>query len=148
MAASYEAQQQREAATRIVRKLALGWYGAKLHDANIEAPMFDLDTGKALWGDVPDVDVANRQELTTILNQRTGVYSLYQEIAKAATAGFQLGGIVPHGYFTPDFKHSKVVFVPTREGYAFCAAHGPGAVLRNEPALIHFHERLRAALAG
>ena len=84
------------------------------------------------------VDVVNREELTPVLSTRQGIFSLYQEIAKAGTAGFQLGGIVPHGYFMP--KKGKVVFVPAREGYAFCAVHGPGAVLRHEPALIRVYE--------
>lgn len=84
------------------------------------------------------VDVANREELQPVLATRPGIYSLYQEIAKAATAGFQLGGLVPQGYFVP--KQGKVVFVDTMAGRAFVATHGPGAVLKREGQLVRVYE--------
>lgn len=104
--------------------------------AKIAAPnvggAFDVWKTRAL------VEVSNRDELKDVLATKTGIFSVYKALTKAATMGLQIGGQFPHAYLVP--FQGKAQLVATAEGYAFACAHGPGAVLSNIPKLEHVHE--------
>lgn len=85
------------------------------------------------------VEVSGRDELRGTLQTREGIYSVYKSLAKAATMGLQIGGQYPHAYLVP--MGGKATLVPTADGLAFAAAHGPGAVLARVPKLEHVHEK-------
>lgn len=103
----------------------------------IAAP--NVHGGWETWSKRALVEIANREELAPILATRAGMFSVYKCLAKAATMGLQIGGVFPQAYFMP--KESKAELVVTAEGYAFSAAHGPGAVLRSTPELVRVYER-------
>lgn len=94
----------------------------------------DFDT----WSKRALVEIANRDELSPVLSSRHGIFSIYKCLAKASTMGLQIGGQFPQAYFMP--AEGKAELVPTAEGYAFVAAHGPGAVLKGVPELIRVYE--------
>jgi recombinational DNA repair protein RecT len=114
--------------------------------ATIAAPnvqgSFDVWKARAL------VEIANRDELKSVINSREGVFSVYKALTKAATMGLQIGGQFPHAYFVP--MGGKAQLVTTAEGYAFAAVHGPGAVLANVPKLerVHENDKLRIDAAA
>jgi recombinational DNA repair protein RecT len=85
------------------------------------------------------VDISNRDELKGVLQTREGIFSVYKSLSKAATMGLQIGGQFPHAYLVP--MGGKAQLVPTAEGFAFAATHGPGAVLAHIPKLVRVHER-------
>ncbi len=85
------------------------------------------------------VEISNRDELKTVLQSKEGLFSVYKALSKAATMGLQIGGQFPHAYMVP--MGGKAQLVPTAEGYAFAATHGPGAVLANIPKLVRVHEK-------
>lgn len=91
------------------------------------------------WSTRALVEIANRDELSPVLQTRKGIFSIYKCLAKAATMGLQIGGQFPQAYFMP--AEGKAELVVTAEGYAFVAAHGPGAVLRSVPELIRVYEQ-------
>lgn len=95
----------------------------------------DFDT----WSKRALVEIANRDELSPVLSSRHGIFSIYKCLAKASTMGLQIGGQFPQAYFMP--AEGKAELVPTAEGYAFVAAHGPGAVLKGVPELIRVYEK-------
>ncbi len=103
----------------------------------IAAP--NVNGGWETWSKRALVEIANREELAPVLATRQGIFSVYKCLAKAATMGLQIGGVFPQAYLMP--KEGKAVLVVTAEGYAFGAAHGPGAVLRSTPELLRVYEQ-------
>jgi len=95
----------------------------------------DFDT----WKTRALVLIANDENLRPIIQTRTGIFSIYQELARAATMGLQVGGHFPHLYFAP--MKGKAVMIPTAEGYAFCARYGPGHVLKLTPQLREVYDK-------
>ncbi len=91
------------------------------------------------WAKRALVHVTSKEELKPVLQTKTGIWSIYQELAKAAQLGLQVGGQFPHGYLVP--KGGKAVLMITATGYAFAAVHGPGAVLRHIPPLVEVYEK-------
>jgi len=94
---------------------------------------FDVWQARAL------VEIANRDELKTVLSTREGVFSVYKCLTKFSTMGLQIGGQFPHAYLVP--FAGKAAPVVTADGYAFACAHGPGAVLVRIPKLEHVYEK-------
>jgi len=90
------------------------------------------------WMQRAIVSIGNDDNLKDIINSRTGLFSVYQGLAKASTMGLQIGGQFPHAYFVP--KGGKVVLMPSAQGLAYVAAHGPGAVLRYIPLVTPIYE--------
>lgn len=109
--------------------------GAEIH--KIAAPnvakVFDVWKARAL------VEIAGSEAMRDVIKTRAGLYSVYQGLAKAATAGLQIGSHVPQVYFVP--KNGRAVMILTKEGYAQIATYGPGAVLREYPALHKVYEK-------
>lgn len=91
-----------------------------------------------MWSKRALVWIANTDTLAPVLQTRGGLFSVYQCLTKAATMGLQLGGNFAHAYLVP--RQGKATIVVTAEGFAFSAAHGPGAVLRVPPELMQVHE--------
>lgn len=91
------------------------------------------------WSQRALVEISNRDELTDVLKTRTGIFSVYKALSRAATMGIQFGGQFPHAYLTP--KDGKAILVPTAEGLGFVAAHGPGAVLSSIPELVRVYDK-------
>lgn len=73
------------------------------------------------------VSIANNDILADVLKTKTGLFSIYKGLAKAATMGLQLGGQFPQAYLTP--YDGKAELIVSAEGYKHAAVHGPGAVL-------------------
>jgi len=90
-----------------------------------------------VWKTRALVEIANRDELATVLSTRSGIFSVYKALTKAATMGLQIGGQFPHAYFVP--MEGKAQLVTTADGYAFASVHGPGAVLASVPKLERVH---------
>lgn len=103
----------------------------------IAAP--NVKDGWLTWSKRAIVEIANRDELAPVLATKMGMFSIYKCLAKAATMGLQIGGVFPQAYFMP--KEGKAELVVTAEGYAFSAAHGPGAVLKSTPELVRVYEK-------
>jgi len=103
----------------------------------IAAP--NVNQGFDTWSKRALVEIANREELTPLLQSRQGIFSVYKCLAKAATMGLQIGGQTAHAYLVP--FEGKATLVVTAEGFGFVAAHGPGAVLKNNPPLVEIYEK-------
>lgn len=95
------------------------------------------------WSQRAIVEMTSREELAPVLACKTGVFSVYKILAKAATMGLQIGGQYPQAYLVPKKKNgnSEAILVPTAEGLAFISAHGPGAVLTSIPELVRVYEQ-------
>ncbi len=83
--------------------------------------------------------IANDETLRPIIQTRTGIFSIYQQLARAATMGLQIGGQFPHMHLVP--IKGKAVMIPTAEGYTFCARYGPGHVLKLTPQLMEVYDK-------
>lgn len=95
----------------------------------------DFDT----WKTRALVEIATDENLRSVISTRTGIFSIYQGLAKAATMGLQIGGQFPHAYFVP--MGGKAVLIPSQDGYAFMATYGPGRVLSIAPLLREVYEK-------
>lgn len=73
------------------------------------------------------VAIANDEKLADVLKTKTGLFSIYKGLAKAATMGLQIGGQFPQAYLTG--FGGKAELVVSAEGFKHTAVHGPGAVL-------------------
>lgn len=79
------------------------------------------------WMQRAIVSIGNNEGLAEVIKTKTGLFSVYKALAKAATMGLQIGGQFPHGHLTP--YDGKVELIVSAEGYRHAAVHGPGAVL-------------------
>lgn len=85
-----------------------------------------VDAG-ATWFKRAIVSIANNDQLGEVLKTKTGLFSIYKGLTKAATMGLQIGGQFPQCYLTP--YAGKAELIVSAEGYKHAAVHGPGAVL-------------------
>lgn len=113
----------------------LGKMGDEIKAVSTPNVSQDFDT----WKTRALVEIANNDDLKGIINTRTGIFSVYQGLAKAATMGLQIGGQFPHAYFVP--MGGKAVLIPSQDGYAFMATYGPGRVLSVAPVLRDVYEK-------
>ncbi len=92
------------------------------------------------------VEVSTNQALIDghVLDNRPGLHSVYQALAKSANMGLQFGGHFPQAYLVP--KAGKAVLIVSEEGLAFIATYGPGAVLRVKPELHEVYEKDRFSI--
>lgn len=79
------------------------------------------------WVQRAIVSISNNDNLKEVLATRTGLFSVYKALAKAATMGLQIGGQFPHAHLTP--YQGKAELIVSADGYRHAAIHGPGAVL-------------------
>jgi recombination protein RecT len=84
------------------------------------------DAGQT-WIQRAVVSIANNDQLADVIKTKTGLFSIYKGLAKAATMGLQIGGQFPQAYLTP--YDGKAELIVSAEGYKHAAVHGPGAVL-------------------
>ena len=92
--------------------------------------------------------VAENDDLLALTSSRKGLFRIYARLAQAAQLGLQPGGHFPHFHLV--VMGTNVTLIPTAEGMAFAATHGPGAVLGHVPEIIEVHENddLRIDSAG
>lgn len=86
------------------------------------------EAGEA-WMKRAIVSIASNEALADVIKTRTGLFSIYKGLARAATMGLQLGGQFPHAHFVP-YK-GVAELITTADGYKHAAVHGPGAILSN-----------------
>ena len=103
----------------------------------IGAPNVTQEYG--VWSHRALVYVANSEELQPLTKTRKGIFSIYKELAKAAQMGIQIGGHFAHAFLVP--FGGEATLIVSWEGYAFAAAHGPGAVLKYVPKLAEVFEQ-------
>lgn len=82
--------------------------------------------------------VTSSDELRPLFGTRKGLYSIYQSLARAAQLGLQPGGHYPHFHLVKFGDRCELI--PSAEGLAFAATHGPGSVLRSIPTIMEVHE--------
>jgi len=87
----------------------------------------DVAAAGSTWMKRAVVSIANNDQLADVLKTKTGLFSIYKGLAKAATMGLQIGGQFPHAYLTP--YDGKAELIVSADGYKHTAIHGPGAVL-------------------
>lgn len=93
----------------------------------------------SVWAQRALVYIANSEELQPLTKTRKGIFSIYKELAKAAQMGIQMGGHFAHAFLVP--FGGEATLIVSWEGYAFAAAHGPGAVLKYVPKLVEVFEK-------
>lgn len=103
----------------------------------IGAPNVTREYG--VWSHRALVYIANSEELQPLTKTRKGIFSIYKELAKAAQMGIQIGGHFAHAFLVP--FGGEATLIVSWEGYAFAAAHGPGAVLKYVPKLVEVFEQ-------
>lgn len=73
------------------------------------------------------VFIANNESLAPVLQTKTGLFSVYKALTKAAVMGLQIGGQFPQAHLIP--YGGKAELIVSAEGYKHAAVNGPGAVL-------------------
>ena len=94
---------------------------------------YDVWTMRAL------VEITSNKDLTSVIQTRAGIFSIYRALTKCAQIDLQIGGQFPHAYLVP--KSGLAVLMISAEGYAFASTHGQGHVLMADPLLVEVYEK-------
>lgn len=110
-----------------------------MHDEFLQLAAPNVRKGFDTWKARAMMDIISRDELLPILQTRKGLFSIAKGLSRCAVMGIQFGGHFPQAYFMPEGETAALDI--TWEGYAFIAAHGPGAVLKKAPELVRVYEQ-------
>lgn len=86
-----------------------------------------IQSQRDTWFKRAFVALVNNDALKDVLATKTGVFSVYKSLAKAAGMGLQIGGHVPQAHLVP--FQGKAELIVSAEGYRHAAVNGPAPVL-------------------
>ena len=84
------------------------------------------------------IAASQSQQIVDYCSTENGALKVVGELAKAASAGMQIGGMYEQGYLT--IISGKPAFIAKDSGMAFESTYGPGAVLKHPPTIIEVYE--------
>jgi recombination protein RecT len=106
-----------------------------------------IQSQRETWFKRAFVALVNNDALKDVLSSRTGVFSVYKSLAKAAGMGLQIGGHVPQAHLVP--FQGKAELIVSAEGYKHAAVNGPAPVLEGfEVRAVYDGEQFKIDFAG